>query len=210
VSQNEIKKSVKHIANRCTKLKNMYSRHGKNIQLHSFPQWSSPLSEKRQCIIRNLLFLYIKALPFINCSNFCRSTLKRSVRRSSGFWTPNFMAMARMSLQSLSTEEISLCVSLGAPLPTEVVDGRAWRLDRDPMDPASTSKPTIGGLATSAADGYISLLKEAQDNIVEFGWWWWSLDQWIGQWIEKFVRGQQVWVPKSRLVLKTKQNVRLS
>jgi len=63
VSQNEIKKSVKHIANRCTKLKNMYSRHGKNIQLHSFPQWSSPLSEKRQCILRNTIIIY-KGITF--------------------------------------------------------------------------------------------------------------------------------------------------
>jgi len=76
------------------------------------------------------------------------------------------MAMARMSLQSLSTEEISLWVSLGAPLPADVVEGRAWRLASDPMDPPSTSKPTIGDLATSAAVGYISLLKEAQDSIV--------------------------------------------
>lgn len=66
--------------------------------------------------------------PFINCSSFCRSTLKRSVCRSSGFCTPNFIAIARMSLQSLSIEEISLCVSLGAPPPPGGPEGSGREL----------------------------------------------------------------------------------
>uniref|UniRef100_A0A182MT29 Uncharacterized protein n=1 Tax=Anopheles culicifacies TaxID=139723 RepID=A0A182MT29_9DIPT len=46
---------------------------------------------------------------------FCRSTLKRSTCRSSGLATPSCAAISRRSPQSLSTDEISLVVSLGGP-----------------------------------------------------------------------------------------------
>uniref|UniRef100_A0A182QWW2 Uncharacterized protein n=1 Tax=Anopheles farauti TaxID=69004 RepID=A0A182QWW2_9DIPT len=47
--------------------------------------------------------------------NFCRSTLNRSTCRSSGLATPSWAAISLRSPQSLSTDEISLVVSLGGP-----------------------------------------------------------------------------------------------
>uniref|UniRef100_A0A182JBA4 Uncharacterized protein n=1 Tax=Anopheles atroparvus TaxID=41427 RepID=A0A182JBA4_ANOAO len=46
---------------------------------------------------------------------FCLSTLNRSTCRSSGLATPSWAAIDLRSPQSLSTDEISLVVSLGGP-----------------------------------------------------------------------------------------------
>lgn len=51
-------------------------------------------------------------LPLIRFSNFWRSTLNRSFAMSSGFEMPSCAAMVPLSFHSLSTEEISLWLSL--------------------------------------------------------------------------------------------------